>query len=240
MKNNLNILFEDNHVIVVEKPFNILTQSDKTSDLSLFDQVKQYIKKTYHKPGNVYLGLLHRLDRPVRGIVVFAKTSKAAGRLSEQIRVGEFTKKYIAICINESEIKAETNRWQTITHYLLKNTQTNTSIVSNQPQIDFKKSILKYKILPQSILNQINIKSIFKLPKTTKLNNKLLIDINLITGRSHQIRAQLSHIGLPILGDIKYGANNFLPEKNIALVSYFLSFYHPISKNRITFTLKNR
>jgi len=233
-----NVIFEDNHVIVVEKPFNILTQSDKTTDLSLFDQVKQYIKKTYHKPGNVYLGLLHRLDRPVRGIIVFAKTSKAAQRLSEQLRVGEFTKKYYALCSpNEIYQPAPLNiHWCTLTHYLYKNPQINKSLISNTPKQNYKQSMLEFRIAD----NVPKIESLFCLPKCHNFHNDILVEINLLTGRSHQIRAQLSHIGLPILGDIKYGATNPLPKKNIALVSYYLSFFHPITKNKMIFTLKNQ
>lgn len=242
-QNKLQILFEDNHLIVVVKPFNILTQSDKTGDLNLYSQVKKYIKDKYHKPGNVYLGLVHRLDRPVSGIIVFAKTSKAASRLSEQIRVGDMTKKYLALCTNSSYGRPlRSPSWHTLIHYLQKNPHTNITSVSDNPKQDYKKSILKFKIAND--INSINY-SLFIINSDTKHKNQFQntiqnqnisqLEIKLLTGRSHQIRAQLSHIGLPILGDIKYGSNIALPNKNIALVAYQLAFCHPVSKQKLNF-----
>jgi 23S rRNA pseudouridine1911/1915/1917 synthase len=240
MKNNLQILFEDNHLIVVVKPFNILTQDDKTGDNSIYIQVKTYLKDKYHKPGNVYLGLIHRLDRPVKGIIVFAKTSKAASRLSEQLRVGDFTKKYLALSYGQSlsvvhkrPLRSPSSQWQTLTHYLQKNPKTNTSQVSDTPKPDYKKSILKYRFIDQTLV--VHLQKMFNLPTKFNLIKTSVIEIKLITGRSHQIRAQLSHINLPILGDIKYGSDIILPNKNIALVANQLSFYHPITKEKLDF-----
>ncbi len=225
----LNILHEDNHIIVVEKPFNLLTQGDETGDDSLHDQIKEYIIEKYNKPGDAYLGLVHRLDRPARGLLVFAKTSKAASRLSEQVRVGEFTKKYI--CLSEiNSIHEFAYDWKTLTHYLKKNSENNTTKVFDEPKENYKKSILEYQFSNLNISNQE-----FLIKNNT--TNYQLISINLITGRSHQIRAQLAHIGLPVVGDIKYKASSPLPNKNIALIANYLEFTHPTTKERLLFTL---
>lgn len=238
MKNNLQILFEDNHLIVVIKPFNTLTQGDKTNDISIYNQVKTYLKEKYHKPGNVYLGLIHRLDRPVKGIIVFAKTSKAASRLSEQLRVGDFTKKYLALCHHNPKIN-QISDWQTLTNYIKKNPQKNISQVINATKIGYKKCILEYKIISATIEknHKLHLREKFNLSPNFNFSNTFYVEIVLLTGRSHQIRAQLSHINLPILGDIKYGSDITLPNKNIALVAHQLSFYHPITKEKLDFNI---
>jgi len=228
----VNILFEDNHIIVVIKPFNQLTQSDKTADKSLFEAVKSYIKEKYKKPGNVYLGLIHRLDRPVMGIVVFAKTSKAAARLSKQLREGKITKKYYALCecrdiINHGSTE---NNWSTLVNYIKKNPNKNIVSIIDQPHPGYKEAILKFRSL-----KHLPVRTGHDL---SRHKHSQIFDINLLTGRSHQIRAQLSHLGYPIIGDLKYGADQPLPDKNIGLVNYSLSFLHPISNRQLTFQIK--
>lgn len=232
-KSNLEIIYEDNHLIAVKKPFNLLTQSDKTREQSLYDQVKNYLKEKYHKPGNVYLGLLHRLDRPVSGIILFAKTSKAASRLSKQFRERMIIKKYLAIV----EGKMPIGENKTLINYLSKNSKTNKVKITDQPHPNSKKAILQYVILPSTTLNLHQ----FTLgPKKIKqLTNCSLLEIDLKTGLPHQIRAQLSFIGHPIIGDIKYQAQYPLPQKNIALISNQLSFYHPTTKKLISLKINS-
>jgi len=206
----LNVLYEDNHVIVVVKPFNVLSQSDNTKDLDMLTIVKQYIKEKYNKPGNVYLGLVHRLDRPTLGVMVFAKTSKAASRLSEQVRNNTFGKKYVAI-VNGILSKKE----DIFIDYLKKLDNGNT-VVSDKD--NGKLAELSYKVL-----------------KEDKINNLSLVDISLKTGRHHQIRVQFSSRGYPLLGDSRYSENK---EKNqLCLIAYTLNFNHPITKERLEFSI---
>ena len=194
--NKINILYEDNHIIVVIKENNIPVQKDSSNDIDLITLIKKYIKEKYNKPGNVYLGLVHRLDRPVGGVMVFAKTSKAASRLSKLIRDKNIEKKYVALVHNK------TKEHEKFTDYLYKDEKTNTSYVSKKG----KESILEYKLIKY-------------------INNMSLIDINLLTGRHHQIRVQMSYHGHPIYGDMKYGIDN---EKiQIHLWCYHLKFKHP-------------
>lgn len=202
-----SILYEDNHIIVVEKKVNIPVQEDESKDIDLLTMIKQYIKDKYNKPGNVYLGLVHRLDRPVGGIMVFAKTSKAASRLSEQVRTHKINKKYYAVV--EGKIKKE----GILKDKLLKDTK------NNIVRVDYrgKDAELSYKLID------------------TK-DNLNLVDIDLKTGRSHQIRVQFASRNNPLYGDQKYNKNAKVG-KQIALYSYQLSFYHPISKELMTFTL---
>lgn len=199
----LNILYEDNHLIVVVKPYNMPVQSDESKDLSLTDMIKQYLKEKYHKPGNVYLGLVHRLDRPVGGIMVFAKTSKAASRLSASIQNKEFSKRYLAI------IKGELKLFESLKNYLDRSGKK--AFVSN-------KNTGKYAELNYRVVE--------------KNNNYNLVDIELITGRHHQIRVQFANINRPLYGDQLYGIQN---KKQICLFSYYLSFPHPITKEILTF-----
>lgn len=209
--NQLKILFEDNHIIVVEKKPNIPSQADKTEDIDMLTLVKQYIKETYEKPGNVYLGLVHRLDRPVGGVMVFAKTSKAASRLSDQVREKVFKKKYLAVVDGNLEKKQGT-----LEDYLYKDERHNRSRVVKPDKKNAKLASLDYKVL-----------------KYHEVKDLSLLEIDLHTGRHHQIRVQLSHFGHSIFGDQKYGTRG--QGKQIALWAYQLSFKHPITKEEMTF-----
>ena len=209
MMNKLNILYEDNHIIVVEKKNNILSQSDITGDIDLHTMVKNYIKEKYNKPGNVYLGLVHRLDRPVGGIMVFAKTSKAASRLSKQIKNHEFKKEYLAV-IN-GIISKDSDR---LIDYIKKLDNGN-SIVSNEKE--GKYSELEYEVIERDYKNK-----------------KTLVRINLKTGRHHQIRVQFSSRNYPLCGDQRYGKKD---KTQIALFAYRLEFYHPTKKEKMHFEL---
>ena len=208
---NLKILFEDNHIIVVEKKPNIPSQADKTEDEDMLTIVKQYIKEKYNKPGNVYLGLVHRLDRPVGGVMIFAKTSKAAARLSEQVRSKIFKKKYLAVVDGKIEKQVGT-----LENYLYKDERLNMSRVVSKDKKNAKLAKLDYKVL-----------------KYNEIKNLSLLEINLHTGRHHQIRVQLSDFGHSIFGDQKYG--NRGQGKQIALWAYELTIEHPITKEKITF-----
>ena len=204
----INIIYEDNHLLVIEKPINIPVQKDNTNDIDLVTLLKDYRKNHENKPGEAYLGLVHRLDRPVGGIMVFAKTSKAASRLSEQIRTNTFHKTYLAVVNNIPPKEGQ------FTDYLLKDEKNNISYVTTKEK--GKLSKLKYTLLDTN-------------------NNLSLIRINLLTGRSHQIRVQFSSRNYPLVGDSKYGDN---PNNiNIALFSESLSFTHPTTKKELTFTL---
>ena len=207
MENRINILFEDNHLLVVEKPINVPTQEDNSRDKDMLSILKEYLKEKYNKPGNVYLGLVHRLDRPVGGVMVFAKTSKCASRLSNQIRENKFNKIYNAVVINKI------NESGKLTDYLLKDNKKNIVKVDNNGKL----SILNYKRL-----------------KT--IDNLSLIEIKLETGRSHQIRVQMSHNGNPLFGDQKYNKEAKVGEQ-LALFSKKLEFYHPITNELLTFEL---
>lgn len=203
--NKLEVLYEDNHLIVVVKPANVPSQQDSSNDLDLLTMVKRYVKEKYHKPGNVYIGLVHRLDRPVEGVMVFARSSKAASRLSEQIKKKEFSKHYLAV-INGiiPEKKGE------FKDYLLKKEDGNTIVTDSKHG---KESILKYEVLKEK-------------------DNKSLVRIELITGRHHQIRVQFSSRGYPLVGDQRYGKQD---NKQICLCSYELSFIHPTTKEIMNF-----
>ena len=208
---NLKILFEDNHIIVVEKTPNIPSQSDKTGDIDMLTLVKQYIKEKYNKPGNVYLGLVHRLDRPVGGIMIFAKTSKAASRLSDEVREKVFKKKYLAVVDGKIE---KTNG--SLEDYLYKDERNNMSKVVNKNKKNAKLAKLDYEVV---IYDEVK--------------NLSLLKINLHTGRHHQIRVQLSNFGHSIFGDQKYGTRG--TGKQIALWAYELTIMHPITKEEMTF-----
>ena len=203
MKNDLEILYEDNHIIVVVKPFNILSQSDDTKDIDMLTLIKSYLKEKYNKPGNVYLGLIHRLDRPTGGIMVFAKTSKAASRLSEQIRLNLFTKKYLAIVNGYFDEKVGV-----FEDYILKK-EDNSSVISNLG----KYAKLEYEVLKEK-------------------SNLSLVNIILHTGRHHQIRVQFASRNHPLYGDQRYGKSS---KKQLALFAYYLSFSHPVTKEKLEF-----
>lgn len=206
------ILYEDNHLLVVEKPVNIPSQEDRTRDKDMLNLLKEYIKIKYEKPGNVYLGLVHRLDRPVGGVMVFAKTSKAASRLSEQIQTRSFEKEYIAV-IHGQLAKAR----GTLEHYLLKDNHTNTVRAVDKDTEGAKKAILKYEL-------------------TQQVSNLSLVKIWLLTGRSHQIRVQFASIGHPLYGDQKYGVDKNQPGQQIALWSSKVGLTHPTLREFMCFT----
>ena len=203
----INVIYEDNHLLVVEKPINIPTQEDNTKDKDLLTILKKYIKEKYNKPGNVYLGLVHRLDRPVGGIMVFARTSKAASRLSEQVRNKTFKKTYNAVVIGNIE---------------------NTGKLKDNLLKDEKRNIVKVdKNGKEAILN-------FK--KLNYKNNMSLVEINLETGRSHQIRVQMANHGYPLFGDQKYNKTAKVGEQ-IALFAKKIEFIHPTTNELLTFEL---
>lgn len=206
----INIIFEDNHLLVVEKPINIPVCGDSSGDMDLLSILKKYIKDKYNKPGNVYLGLVHRLDRPVGGAMVFAKTSKAASRLSEQVRNNELEKIYYAVVCGKIDNKGE------FVDYLVKDSKKNMSFVTSKDKGKFSK--LSYQLIDYK-------------------NNFSLVEIHLETGRSHQIRVQFSSRGFPLVGDMKYNLNNS-NKINIALFAKKLSFYHPVTKEKLCFELK--
>ena len=214
---DLKILYEDNHIIVVVKNPGIPVQADKTGDMDMLTIIKEYIKEKYKKPGNVYLGLVHRLDRMVGGVMVFAKTSKAASRISEYIRQKNVKKKYFAIVngylpVSDNNIK--------LNDYLVKNERLNMSRVVERGYKGSKEAILEYKVL-----------------KNFEYNGKKysLVDIDLHTGRHHQIRVQFANIGHPLYGDIKYGQKINKVGQNLALFSYYLSFFHPTKDEYLEF-----
>ena len=203
--NKLEVLYEDNHIIVVVKPYNVLSQGDSTGDTSIMDMVKSYIKEKYHKPGNVYLGLVHRLDRPVGGIMVFARSSKAASRLTKAFNEHRITKKYLAIVHGKMEKDKDT-----LVDKIEKTSEGN-SIISNNG----KEAILDYEVLDYNGENDCS-----------------LVSIVLKTGRHHQIRVQFSSRGHYLLGDQRYG---ILDNKQISLFSYYLSFEHPVTHEILEF-----
>ena len=205
--NKLNVLYEDNHIIVVEKPVNVLSQADNTNDLDLLSMVKEYVKVKYNKPGNVYIGLVHRLDRPVGGIMVFARTSKAASRLSEQVQKHIFSKKYLAVVRGKVDDSGEFVD-------KLEKLNDGRSVVS----VNGKESILNYKLVEYN-----------------KDKNMSLVEVNLKTGRHHQIRVQFASRGFALCGDQRYGVQD---KTQISLYAYKLSFIHPVSKELMEFTLK--
>lgn len=208
---DLNILFEDNHIIVVVKPFNIPTQADVSGDLDMLSLIKDYIVKTYNKTGNAYVGMVHRLDRPTGGVMVFAKTSKGASRLSENIVEGDFEKKYLTVLCGVP--KAKNGR---LIHYLRKNPVNNTVMICPMSTEGAKKAELDYKILEEN-------------------NGYCLAQINLLTGRSHQIRVQMASLGTPVFGDSKYGAEERTYKYNLALWAYEIKFPHPTTKEMMVF-----
>ena len=205
----MEVVYEDNHIIIVNKQSGEIVQGDKTGDRPLSDIVKDYIKEKYAKPGAVFLGVVHRLDRPVSGLVVFARTSKALSRLNKMFAEGEVHKTYLAITKN-----APRDNEGTLTHWLVRNEKQNKSYAYEQEKPNAKKAILKYHVLSHS-------------------DNYSLIEVQLLTGRHHQIRCQLAAIGCPIKGDLKYGAPRSNPDGSISLLSRRVEFVHPVSKETI-------
>ena len=206
------VVYEDNHIIVVNKTSSEIVQGDKTGDTPLSEMVKQYLKEKYNKPGNVFIGVTHRLDRPVSGLVVFAKTSKALPRLNEMFRNGEVKKTYWAIvkeCPKETEGE--------LVHYLVRNEKQNKSYAYDKEVKNSKKAILHYKLIGHS-------------------QNYYLLEVDLKTGRHHQIRCQLAKMGCPIKGDLKYGAQRSNPDGSICLHARMVKFMHPVSKELIELT----
>lgn len=209
---NLQVLYEDNHLIAINKRPGDIVQGDKTGDVPLSEWVKRYLKKKYNKPGNVFLGVTHRLDRPTSGIVVFAKTSKALPRLNKLFAEKQARKTYWALVKN-----APPQQEDTLTHWMKRNTKQNKSYARPKEVIDSKKAILDYRLIQ-------------------KLDTFYLLEIDLKTGRHHQIRAQLSAIGCPIKGDLKYGFDRSNKNGSIHLHARRLSFIHPVKKETLTLT----
>jgi 23S rRNA pseudouridine1911/1915/1917 synthase len=212
MNHELQILYEDNHVIVINKRASDIVQGDKTGDETMPDQIKEYLKVKYEKPGNVFCGVVHRLDRPTSGAVVFARTSKALERLNAQFRDKETNKIYWAI-VETKPVKSE----DTLVHFLKKNEKQNKSYASQTETPGSKKAILHYKLIASS-------------------DKYHLLEVRLETGRHHQIRVQLSTIGCLIKGDVKYGARRANPDASISLHARYLDFIHPTSKEVIKIT----
>ena len=210
---DLVILYEDNHIIVVLKPQNVPSQGDDSKDMDLLSMVKEYIRVTYHKPGNVYVGLVHRLDRPTGGVMVFAKSSKAASRLSEQMKSGDFEKKYLTVLTAMPREKKAV-----LTHYLKKNAVNNMVYVSSQAAEGAKMAQLDYTVLDEK-------------------DGNVLTEVRLHTGRSHQIRVQMSAIGCPVYGDMRYGGEK-AKKGYLALWAYSLAFTHPVTGERMVFKVQ--
>ena len=206
----MKVLYEDNHVIIVSKSPGEIVQGDKTGDTPLSETVKAYIKEKYAKPGDVFLGVVHRLDRPVSGVVVFARTSKALARLNEMFRVGSVQKTYWAIVQNEPKEPEAT-----LTHYLLRNEKQNKSYAYDHERPQAKRAVLDYRVIGHS-------------------DRYHLLEVHLHTGRHHQIRCQLAAIGCPIRGDLKYGAPRSNPDGSISLHARSVSFEHPVSHKQIS------
>lgn len=206
---NLQVLYEDNHLIIVNKRPGDIVQGDKTGDVPLSEVVKEYIKKKYDKPGNVYLGVVHRLDRPTSGIVLFAKTSKALPRLNKLFKDKDAQKTYWAIVKN-----APPKQQDTLVHFMKRNPKQNKSYAHTKEVPESKKAILEYHLVKE-------------------LNNYYLLEIDLQTGRHHQIRSQLSTIGCPVKGDLKYGFDRSNKDGSIHLHARKLVFEHPVKKERL-------
>jgi 23S rRNA pseudouridine1911/1915/1917 synthase len=212
IKENLQVLFEDNHIIIINKKAGDITQGDKTGDKPLSDVVKEYIKDKYNKPGNVFLGTVHRLDRPTSGIIIFARTSKSLERINKMLRDKIIKKTYWAIVKNTPKKEEDT-----LINFLKKNPKSNKSFVYNKEIEGSKKAILHYKVIK-------------------KLDNYSLLEIDLETGRHHQIRTQLAHIGSPIKGDLKYGFDRSNKDGSISLHARKINFIHPVTKEKIKIT----
>jgi len=208
----MKVVYEDNHIIIVAKESGEIVQGDKTGDTPLSDLVKQYIKEKYQKPGEVFLGVCHRLDRPVAGLVVFARTSKALARLNKMFAEGEVHKTYWAI-VQARDVVEE----GLLTHWLVRNEKQNKSYAYDREVPHSKKAQLRYRVIGQG-------------------DRYMLLEVELLTGRHHQIRCQLAKVGMPIKGDLKYGAPRSNPDGSISLLSRRVEFIHPVSKQQIAVT----
>lgn len=208
----MTVVYEDNHLIIVNKTASEIVQGDKTGDVPLSETVKQYLKEKYAKPGNVFLGVTHRLDRPVSGLVVFAKTSKALARLNEMFRKGEVKKTYWAVVKTCPQVEEGE-----LVHYLVRNEKQNKSYAYDKEVNGSKKAVLHYRLIGNS-------------------ENYYLLEVDLKTGRHHQIRCQLAKIGCPIKGDLKYGFPRSNPDGSICLHARKVCFVHPVSKEQIVVT----
>lgn len=205
----MQVIYEDNHIIIVSKESGEIVQGDKTGDTPLSEIVKEYIKDKYQKPGNVFIGVVHRLDRPVSGLVVFARTSKALSRLNEMFRVGDVHKTYWAIVRNQPpQTEGRLENW------LVRNERQNKSYAYNREVPQSKKAVLEYRVIGRG-------------------DNYSLLEIRLLTGRHHQIRCQLAAMGCPIKGDLKYGARRSNPDGSISLMARRVEFVHPVSKQPV-------
>ena len=214
----MQVLYEDNHIIAVSKTCHEIVQGDKTGDTPLSDVVKAYIKEKYQKPGEVFLGVTHRLDRPTTGVVLFARTSKALTRLNAMFQSHEqIQKTYWAIVEKNERLMAKGNEAMRLEHYLWRNEKQNKSFVVKPDTKGAKRAVLTYKVIAQG-------------------DRYMLLEINLETGRHHQIRCQLAAIGCPIKGDLKYGAKRSNPDGGISLHARQIEFVHPVSKQSITIT----
>lgn len=205
----MQVVYEDNHIIIVYKESGEIVQGDKTGDVPLSETVKDYIKTNYHKPGNVFLGVVHRLDRPVSGLVIFARTSKALTRLNAMFKDGDIHKTYWAITKNAPTIPEAT-----LTHWLTRNEKQNKSYAYDREVPNSKKAKLAYRVIGHT-------------------DHYNLLEVHLMTGRHHQIRCQLAHMGCPIKGDLKYGAKRSNPDGSISLLSHSVEFVHPVSHELI-------
>lgn len=203
------VLYEDNHLIVINKRSGQIVQGDKTGDEPLSEMVKNYLKEKYQKPGNVFVGVVHRLDRPVSGVVIFAKTSKALTRLNAMIQQREIKKTYWAIVLQKPNLETDT-----LVHYLIKDSEKNKSRALLEPREGYLKSVLNYRLIASS-------------------DRYHMLEIELETGRHHQIRVQLKEIGCIIKGDLKYGARRSNPDGSISLHARKIAFEHPVSKEKI-------
>ncbi len=208
----MQVVYEDNHIIIVYKQSGEIVQGDKTGDKPLSDTVKEWIKARYNKPGNVFLGVVHRLDRPVAGLVMFGKTSKATSRLNAMFREGQVHKTYWAIVSGTPKADEAT-----LDNWLVRNEKQNKSYAYDHEVPNSKHALLRYKVIARS-------------------DNYTLLAVDLLTGRHHQIRCQLAHAGMPIKGDLKYGARRSNPDGSISLLSHRMSFVHPVSKKTIDIT----
>lgn len=208
----MEIMYEDNHLIIVNKACGEIVQGDRTGDEPLVETLKQWIKEKYQKPGNVFCGVIHRIDRPTSGLVVFARTSKGLSRMNELFRKGEVHKTYWAIVQNRPPKQTDT-----LTHWLVAHEKGNRTEVFDAPKEGAQKAVLKYRVIAEG-------------------ERYHLLEVELLTGRKHQIRAQLSHIGCPIKGDLKYGARRSNPGGGISLQSHRICFQHPVSKLEIDIT----